>query len=112
MKVFKEAHVIFQAEHVGNVYMLQNSEVTVGGLQLSSALEAMVVEQSEITMDSSTDVQLYLYPKERLGLGVQQGSPDRYSYGGANSHIFYVDQGDRWVIKFRLDLILFDLIKL
>jgi len=32
MKVFKEAHVLFQAERVGNVYMLLNSEVTVGGL--------------------------------------------------------------------------------
>ena len=28
MEVFKEAHVMFQAEHVGNVYMLQNSKVT------------------------------------------------------------------------------------
>jgi len=37
MKVFKEAHVKFQAERVGNVYMLRNSKVTVGGLQLSSA---------------------------------------------------------------------------
>jgi len=32
-------------------------------------------------MDSSSDVQLY--PEERLGLNAQQGSPDRYSYGGA-----------------------------
>ena len=32
MEVFKEAHVMFQAEYVGNVYMLQNLEVTVGGL--------------------------------------------------------------------------------
>jgi len=32
MKVFKEAHAMFQAERVGNVYMLRNSEVTVGGL--------------------------------------------------------------------------------
>jgi len=44
MKVFKEAHVMFQAECVGNVYMLWNSEVTVGGLQLSSASKAVVVE--------------------------------------------------------------------
>jgi len=46
MKVFKEAHVMFQAERVGNVYMLWNSEVTVGGLQLSSASKVVVVEQS------------------------------------------------------------------
>ena len=65
MKVFKEAHVMFQAEHVGNVYMLRSSEVTVGGLQLSSALKVVVVKQSETTMDSSSDVQLY--PEERLG---------------------------------------------
>ena len=32
MKVFKESHVMFQAERIGNVYMLRNSEVTVGGL--------------------------------------------------------------------------------
>ena len=44
MKVFKEAHVMFQAERVGNVYMLRNSEVIVGGLQLSSASRSEVVE--------------------------------------------------------------------
>ena len=38
MEISKEAHVMFQAERIGNVYMLQNLEVTVGGLQLSSAL--------------------------------------------------------------------------
>ena len=32
MEVFKEAHVMFQAERIGNVYMLRNSEVTVGEL--------------------------------------------------------------------------------
>jgi len=32
MEVSKEAHLIFQAERVSNVYMLRNSEVTVGGL--------------------------------------------------------------------------------
>jgi len=47
MKVSKKAHVKFQVEHIGNVYMLQNSKVTVGGLQLSSASKAAVVEQSE-----------------------------------------------------------------
>ena len=56
MEVFKEAHVMFQAECVGNVYMLRNSEVTVGGLQLSSVSVAVVVEQSETTMDSRSDV--------------------------------------------------------
>jgi len=61
-------------------------------------------------MVSSSDVQLY--PEERLRLGAQQGSPDRYSYGGTNSHKSCMDQGDRWVIKFRLGLNLFDLIKL
>ena len=92
MKVFKEAHVMFQAKHVGNVYMFRNSEVTVGGLQLSSASKAVVVEPSETTIDSSSDVQLY--PEERLGLGTQQGSSDCYSYGGVNSHRFCVDRGD------------------
>ena len=53
MDVFKEAHVIFQAKYIGNVYILRNSEVTVSGLQLSSALKVVVVEQSETTMDSS-----------------------------------------------------------
>ena len=70
----------------------------------------MVVEQSETTMDSSSDVQLY--PKEKLVLEAQQDSPDCYSYGGENSHKSCVDQGDRWVIKFKLGLNLFDLIKL
>ena len=68
------------------------------------------MEQSETTIVSSSNVQLY--PEERLGLGTHQGSPDRYSYGGANSHRSCVDQGDRWVIKFRLGLNLFDLIKM
>ena len=54
---------------------------------------------------SSSDVQLY--PKERLGIGPQQDSPDRYSYGGTNSHKSCVDQEDRWVIKFRLGLNLY-----
>jgi len=42
----------------------------------------------------SLDVQLYL--EERLRVGVQEDSPDRYSYDGANSHRSCVDQGDRW----------------
>jgi len=61
-------------------------------------------------MISSLDVQLYL--EERLGLDLQQDSLDRYSYGEANSLESCVDQGDHWVIKFRLGLNLFDLIKL
>ena len=48
--------MIFQFERVRNVYMLQNLKVTAGGLQLSSALEAVVVKQSETMMDSSSDV--------------------------------------------------------
>jgi len=32
MKVFKEAHLMFQAKRVDNVYMLRNSEVIIGGL--------------------------------------------------------------------------------
>jgi len=59
MKVFKEAHVMFQAECVGNMYVLQNSEVTIGRLQLPSASKAAIVEQSETTMVLSLDVQLY-----------------------------------------------------
>ena len=69
MKVFKDAHVKFQAECVGNVYMLQNSEVTVDGLQLSSASEAAVVEQSKTMMILSSDVQLY--PEREIGLSAQ-----------------------------------------
>jgi len=101
---------MFQAERVSNVHMLKNSKVTAGGSQLSSASEVTVVEQSETMIVSSSDVQLH--PKERQGLGAQHGSPDRYSYGGVNSHKFFVDEGDRWVIKYRLGLNLFDLIKL
>ena len=69
IKVSKEARVMFQAERIDNLYMLRNSEVTVGELQLSSVSKAMVVEQSETTMDSSSDVQLYA--EGRLGLGAQ-----------------------------------------
>jgi len=41
MEVSKESHVKFQAERVSNMYMLK---VTVGGLQLSSALKVVIVE--------------------------------------------------------------------
>ena len=37
MNVSKDAHVKFQVERVRNVSMLQNSEVAIGGLHLSSA---------------------------------------------------------------------------
>jgi len=57
MEVSKETHVMFQDERVGNVYMLQNSEVINGELQLSSALKVVVVKQ--------------LYPEGRSGLGAQ-----------------------------------------
>ena len=90
MEVFKKARMKHQAEHVGNVYMLRNSKVIFGGLQLSSASKAAIVEQSGTTMVSSLDDQLY--HEGRLGLGTQQGSPDHYSYGGANSHRSCVDQ--------------------
>jgi len=65
--------VKFQAERVRNAYMLQNSEVTVGGLQLSSASRSKIVEQSENTMILGLDVQFY--HEDRLGLngtGTQQ----------------------------------------
>ena len=60
----------------------------------------------------SSDVQLY--PEGRLEIGSAGGyeGADRYSYGEANSHKSCVDREDRWVIKFRLSLNLFDLIKL
>jgi len=43
-KVSKESHVMFKAERVGNVYMLRNLGVRVGGLQLSSASKVVVVK--------------------------------------------------------------------
>ena len=49
MKVSKEAHVMFQAKRVSNMYMLQNSDVTVSGLQ-SSALKVVVMKQLKTTM--------------------------------------------------------------
>jgi len=70
--------------------MLRNLDVTVGRLQLSLASKAVVVEQSEITMDSSSNVQMY--QEGRLGLGAQQDNLDRYSYNGANSYRSCVDQ--------------------
>jgi len=67
MEVSEDAQVKFQAERVSNVYMLRNSEVIVGGLQLSSASILEIVEQSETTVVSSWDVQFY--PEGGLGLG-------------------------------------------
>jgi len=44
---------------------------------------------------SSSDVQFYLERKlGQSGEGAQHRSPDRYSYGGVNSHKSCVDQGD------------------
>ena len=67
MKIFKDAPVKFQVEHVGNVYMLWNSEITIGRLQLSSASRLEVVEQLVTMMVSSLDV--LFYPEDRLRLG-------------------------------------------
>jgi len=97
--------VKFQAERVDNVYMLRNLKVTVGELQLFSALRSEVVEQSEPRKVSSSDVQFYPEGRLRLGsTGTKQESLDCYSYSGANSHKSCVDQGDRSVIKFRSGL--------
>ena len=84
MKVFKDTHVKFQTERVDDVCMLRNSKVIVGGLQLSSASRAKVVEQLETMMFLSSYVEFYL--KCRLRLGVQHDSLDRYFYGKANFH--------------------------
>ena len=59
MKVSKEVHVKFEAKRIDNVYMLRNSEVIVGRLQLSSALKMAVVKQSETMIILSSHVQLY-----------------------------------------------------
>jgi len=64
-------------------------------------------------MVSSSDVQIY--SKGRLGLdgaNIKQENPDHYSCVGTNSYKSCVDQGDYSVIKFKLGLNLFDLIKL
>ena len=52
MKVFKDANVKFQAERVGDVYMVRNLEVIVGGLQLFSASRAEIMKQLGSTMVS------------------------------------------------------------
>ena len=66
LKISKETHVMYQAERIGNVYILRNLKVTVGRLLLSSASKAVIVKQSETTMISSSDVQFY--PEGRFGL--------------------------------------------
>ena len=102
MNIFKDVHVNFQAKRVGNIYMLRNSKVTVGELQLSSALRSEVVEQSETMMVSSSNV--HFYPEGRLRLDstdVKQESSKHYSFVGANSQKSCMDQGDRWVIKYK-----------
>ena len=100
----------FQAERVGDVYMLRNSEVTVDRLQLSLASRSEVVEQSETMMVSSSDV--HFYPQKKIRTRRRTTNPDCYSYGGTNSHKSSVDQRDHWVMKFWLVLKLVDLIKL
>jgi len=67
MEVSRDAQVKFQAERVGNVYLLQNLEVKVGELHLSSTSRSKVVEQSETIIVLRSDVQFY--PESRLGLG-------------------------------------------
>ena len=44
MEVFKKVNAKFQVEHVGDVYMLRNSEVTVGGLQLLSTSRSEIMK--------------------------------------------------------------------
>ena len=56
IKDFKDVHVKFQGERVSDVYMLRNSEITVGGLQLSSASKTEVVKQAETMMVSSSNI--------------------------------------------------------
>jgi len=46
------------------------------------------------------ELRCLVVPEGRFGLG-RQSNPNRYSYGGANSHRSYVDQRNYWVIKFR-----------
>jgi len=64
MKVFKEAHVKFQAARVGDVYMLHNSDVIVGGSQLSSSSKLEIVELTFHTHTHtrilSTQIQPYI----------------------------------------------------
>jgi len=66
IEVSKDIQVKFLAERVDNVYMLRDSELTFGGLQLFSASRLEVVEQSETMMVSISDTQFY--PKGKLGL--------------------------------------------
>jgi len=78
-------------------------------LQLSSTSRSEVVKQLETTMISSSDAEGRLGLR---GIDAQQESVDHYSCVGANSNKSCVDQRDRWAIKFRSGMNLFDLIKL
>jgi len=63
----------------------------------------------------SFKLESFILPRRQIETRLRrrkQESPNHYSYVGANSHKFCVDKGDRWVIKFRSDLNLFDIIKL
>ena len=42
MQIFKDAQVKFQADRVGNVYMLQNSEATVDGCSYPQLQDRML----------------------------------------------------------------------
>ena len=110
MEVSKGARVTFAAKLVGKVYELQDSSVTSGGVQISYASKSEVVKQSSCVSDS-----VRVDPEgERSGRCGHDASdsPARCSDVRAMSHGSRLDKGDRWVIKFRLGLNLFDLTKL
>jgi hypothetical protein len=110
MEVSKEACATFTAKLVGNVYELQGSSVTSGGVQISSASKSEVVKQSSCVSGS-----VRVDPEgKRLGRCGHDASdsPAQRSEVGAMSHGSRLDKGDRWVIKFRSGLNLFDLTKL
>ena len=110
MEISKMARVTFAAKLVGNVYELQGSWVTSGGVQISSASKSEVEKQSSCVSDS-----VRVDPEgERSGRCGHDASdsPARCSDVRAMSHGSRLDKGDRWVIKFRLGLNLFDLTKL
>ena len=110
MEVSKNAQVTFVAKLVGNVYMLQDPMITGGGTQLSSTLKTVVVKPSSLVLDSAQ-----VDPEERrLGRCGRNASvsPARCSCVRAKSWKSRLDTEDRWVIKFRSDLNLFDLTEL
>ena len=63
--IFKEAYVMFQDERVGTVYILRNADVTVGGLQLSSASKVVVVEQLKTT--DGFEFRCSIVPRREIG---------------------------------------------